>query len=189
MCSIGNPIELSLQYRICAAASATLTCLAAVAARLRQTLGAVLLQQGGAEDAIAIFEKAPNGTPLNGWALWGAAISAAGSLMTSTSSMAHAALTNFLPILRNRDRRARKHGHEPLGRRGCPSLWSRRQSCIKGRGARSSCPKRASAIAASVKFGRIAPARSSAAFCETTRQSTSSGNEPQILPAPRSVPR
>ncbi|PAP97312.1 tetratricopeptide repeat protein [Mesorhizobium wenxiniae] len=38
---------------------------------VRQTLGAVLLQQGRAEEAIAAFEKALQETPRNGWALWG----------------------------------------------------------------------------------------------------------------------
>jgi tetratricopeptide (TPR) repeat protein len=38
---------------------------------VRQTLGAVLLQQGRAEGAIAAFEKALAETPRNGWALWG----------------------------------------------------------------------------------------------------------------------
>ena len=38
---------------------------------VRQTLGAVLLQQGRAEEAIATFEKALDEAPRNGWALWG----------------------------------------------------------------------------------------------------------------------
>ncbi|RWK57814.1 tetratricopeptide repeat protein [Mesorhizobium sp.] len=38
---------------------------------VRQTLGAVLLQQGRAEEAIAAFEKALQESPRNGWALWG----------------------------------------------------------------------------------------------------------------------
>ncbi|MGF1630758.1 MAG: hypothetical protein ACFCUT_14890 [Kiloniellaceae bacterium] len=38
---------------------------------VRQTLGAVLLQQGRSEAAIAAFEKALEETPRSGWALWG----------------------------------------------------------------------------------------------------------------------
>jgi tetratricopeptide (TPR) repeat protein len=38
---------------------------------VRQTLGAVLLQQGRADEAVAAFEKALAETPRNGWALWG----------------------------------------------------------------------------------------------------------------------
>jgi len=38
---------------------------------VRQTLGAVLLQQGRAEDAVAVFEQALRQAPRNGWALWG----------------------------------------------------------------------------------------------------------------------
>lgn len=38
---------------------------------VRQPLGAVLLQQGRAEEAIAAFEEALQETPRNGWALWG----------------------------------------------------------------------------------------------------------------------
>ena len=38
---------------------------------VRQTLGAVLLQQGRAEDAVAAFEQALRQAPRNGWALWG----------------------------------------------------------------------------------------------------------------------
>lgn len=38
---------------------------------VRQTLGAVLLQDGRAEEAIAVFEKALRRSPRNGWALWG----------------------------------------------------------------------------------------------------------------------
>ncbi|WP_157020366.1 tetratricopeptide repeat protein [Mesorhizobium xinjiangense] len=38
---------------------------------VRQTLGAVLLQQGRAEEALATFDKALNEMPRNGWALWG----------------------------------------------------------------------------------------------------------------------
>ncbi|MER8612605.1 hypothetical protein [Mesorhizobium sp. M0435] len=38
---------------------------------VRQTLGAVLLQQGRADEAVAAFEKALVETPRNGWALWG----------------------------------------------------------------------------------------------------------------------
>jgi tetratricopeptide (TPR) repeat protein len=40
---------------------------------VRQTLGAVLLQQGRAEDAVAAFEGALAQMPRNGWALWGLA--------------------------------------------------------------------------------------------------------------------
>lgn len=38
---------------------------------VRQTLGAVLLEQGRAGEAIAAFEKALEEAPRNGWALWG----------------------------------------------------------------------------------------------------------------------
>ncbi|MPZ10678.1 MAG: hypothetical protein GEU89_10780 [Kiloniellaceae bacterium] len=38
---------------------------------LRQTLGAVLLQQGRAADAVAAFEQALRQAPRNGWVLWG----------------------------------------------------------------------------------------------------------------------
>jgi tetratricopeptide (TPR) repeat protein len=38
---------------------------------VRQTLGAVLLQQGRADEAVAAFEKALAASPRNGWALWG----------------------------------------------------------------------------------------------------------------------
>lgn len=38
---------------------------------LRQTLGAVLLQQGRAADAVAAFERALRQAPRNGWVLWG----------------------------------------------------------------------------------------------------------------------
>lgn len=38
---------------------------------VRQTLGAVLLQQGRAEDAVAAFRAALEQAPRNGWALWG----------------------------------------------------------------------------------------------------------------------
>lgn len=38
---------------------------------VRQTLAAVLLQQGKAEEAIAQFERALDEAPRNGWALWG----------------------------------------------------------------------------------------------------------------------
>jgi tetratricopeptide (TPR) repeat protein len=38
---------------------------------VRQTLGAVLLQQGRAQDAVAVFGQALGQTPRNGWALWG----------------------------------------------------------------------------------------------------------------------
>jgi tetratricopeptide (TPR) repeat protein len=38
---------------------------------VRQTLGAVLLQQGRAAEAVDAFEKALQETPRNGWALWG----------------------------------------------------------------------------------------------------------------------
>ncbi|MCT7378654.1 tetratricopeptide repeat protein [Chelativorans salis] len=38
---------------------------------VRQTLGAVLLQQGRADEAVAAFEKALAESPRNGWALWG----------------------------------------------------------------------------------------------------------------------
>jgi tetratricopeptide (TPR) repeat protein len=38
---------------------------------VRQTLGAVLLQQGRAADAVAAFEQALRKSPRNGWALWG----------------------------------------------------------------------------------------------------------------------
>jgi len=38
---------------------------------VRQTLGAVLLQQGRAEEAVATFDKALDEMPRNGWALWG----------------------------------------------------------------------------------------------------------------------
>ena len=38
---------------------------------VRQTLGAVLLQQGRAADAVAAFEQALRKAPRNGWALWG----------------------------------------------------------------------------------------------------------------------
>lgn len=40
---------------------------------VRQTLGAVLLQQGRAEEAAAVFEQALAETPRNGWVLWGLA--------------------------------------------------------------------------------------------------------------------
>ena len=38
---------------------------------VRQTLGAVLLQQGRAEEAVGVFEQALRQLPRNGWALWG----------------------------------------------------------------------------------------------------------------------
>ncbi|WP_159590442.1 tetratricopeptide repeat protein [Chelativorans xinjiangense] len=38
---------------------------------VRQTLGAVFLQQGRAEEAVATFGKALEEMPRNGWALWG----------------------------------------------------------------------------------------------------------------------
>ncbi|WP_340118469.1 tetratricopeptide repeat protein [Pelagibius sp. 7325] len=38
---------------------------------VRQTLGAVLLQQGRAQDAVAVFVQALGQAPRNGWALWG----------------------------------------------------------------------------------------------------------------------
>jgi len=38
---------------------------------VRQTLGAVLLQQGRAEEAVAAFRSALGHAPRNGWALWG----------------------------------------------------------------------------------------------------------------------
>ncbi len=38
---------------------------------VRQTLGAVLLQQGRAEEAAGVFEEALRQLPRNGWALWG----------------------------------------------------------------------------------------------------------------------
>lgn len=38
---------------------------------VRQTLGAVLLQQGRSEEAVAAFRQALKQSPRNGWALWG----------------------------------------------------------------------------------------------------------------------
>ncbi|MFC6486398.1 tetratricopeptide repeat protein [Nitratireductor sp. GCM10026969] len=38
---------------------------------VRQTLGAVLLQQGRADEAVVAFEEALEEAPRNGWALWG----------------------------------------------------------------------------------------------------------------------
>ncbi|NGO54799.1 hypothetical protein G6N73_27395 [Mesorhizobium camelthorni] len=38
---------------------------------VRQTLGAVLLQQGRTDEAVAVFEMALAEVPRNGWALWG----------------------------------------------------------------------------------------------------------------------
>jgi tetratricopeptide (TPR) repeat protein len=40
---------------------------------VHQTLGAILLQQGKAEEAVAAFKQALAETPRNGWALWGLA--------------------------------------------------------------------------------------------------------------------
>ena len=49
---------------------------------VRQTLGAVLLQQGRAKEAVATFRQALKEQPRNGWALWGLAqaLRAAGDL-------------------------------------------------------------------------------------------------------------
>jgi tetratricopeptide (TPR) repeat protein len=57
---------------------------------VRQTLGAVLLQQGRAGDAIAVFEQALRQAPRNGWALWGLlqAQAAAGDSRQAATRMA-----------------------------------------------------------------------------------------------------
>ena len=57
---------------------------------VRQTLGAVLLQQGRHEEAVAVFQQALKEQPRNGWALWGlaraqSAIDAAGAAATAAA--------------------------------------------------------------------------------------------------------
>ena len=59
---------------------------------VRQTLAAVLLQQGRAEEAVATFQEALKEQPRNGWALWGLAQALQAAGKTDGTREAEAAL-------------------------------------------------------------------------------------------------
>src|SRR3546814_6077315 len=76
---------------------------------IRQSLGAVLLQQGRAQEAAATFRMALEQAPRNGWALWGLmqAQRAAGMDAADTATAFEAAWLGDRSLLKlDRDRKS-----------------------------------------------------------------------------------